>query len=142
MKARRVKTSGVPRSASEPRLSAAVRIRAKRLRYALGPLKDWPEAAEVVRMLKERQDLLGELHDRHAFALVLERMLAQAPAPQLQVGLDALMQKAHAEGHELYLQYGQHRHQSDVRLAALLDLMSERLGKRLGLHVEVVPQGD
>jgi CHAD domain-containing protein len=123
-------------------LSAAVRIRAKRLRYALGPLKDWPEAAEVVRMLKERQDLLGELHDRHAFALVLERMLAQAPAPQLQVGLDALMQKAHAEGHELYLQYGQHRHQSDVRLAALLDLMSERLGKRLGLHVEVVPQGD
>lgn len=118
-----------------------VRIKAKRLRYALLPLKEWPEAAEAVKLLKERQDLLGELHDRHAFVLRLEGLVSERPPIEVVHGLDALMVKAREEGRALFQQYSQHRHASDVRLAALIDVLSERLGKRLGLHVEVVPQG-
>lgn len=118
-----------------------VRIKAKRLRYALAPLKDWPEVSEALKLLKERQDLLGELHDRHAFKAALDGLLAERPLPEIAAGLQTLIARAQQEGHALFLRYSQHRHANDVRLAALLDGVSERLGKRLGLHVEVVPQG-
>ena len=113
-----------------------VRIRAKRLRYALAPLEEWVEVTEALRLLKERQDLLGELHDRHAFASSLERLMLERPPPAIATGLDGLLQRARVEGHELFARYTQHRHASDVRLAALLDVICERLGRRLGLHVE------
>lgn len=125
----------------DPVLLHRVRIKAKRLRYALVPLKDWPEVNEAVKLLKERQDLLGELHDRHAFATSFARLLADRPAPELALGLEAMTARANREAHELYVRYAQHRHANDVRLAALVDVVSERLGKRMGLHVEVVPQG-
>lgn len=43
------------------------RIRAKRLRYLLEPLRGYEElgAREAVRTLKDLQDVLGELHDAH-----------------------------------------------------------------------------
>jgi CHAD domain-containing protein len=128
-------------SLEDPVALHKVRIRAKRLRYALAPLRDWPEASEAVKLLKERQDLLGELHDRHAFTGVLEELLAAATDPELQAGLNGLLARARDEGHALFVRYGELKHRSDVRLAALLDVMTERLGKRLGLQVEVVPQG-
>src|SRR5205814_750476 len=116
-----------------------VRIRAKRLRYALAPLKEWTEVTETLRLLKERQDLLGELHDRHAFAVALERMMGDRPPPppEIATGLDAMLARARNEGHELFGRYSEHRHASDVRIAALLDVVCERLGRRLGLHIEV-----
>lgn len=45
------------------------RIRAKRLRYLLEPLRsrDRPGAEDAIRGLKDLQDLLGELHDAHVF---------------------------------------------------------------------------
>lgn len=128
-------------SMEDPERLHKVRIRAKRLRYALGPLKEWPEAADAIRLLKERQDVLGELHDRHAFQLQLDGLIGQQPPPEVQQGLQALLVKARDEGHALFQKYSEHRHSNDVRLAALVDVVSERLGKRLGLHVEVVPQG-
>lgn len=127
-------------SIEDPEALHKVRIKAKRLRYALVPLRDWPEAAEAVKLLKERQDVLGELHDRHAFAESLEGLLAKRPEPELAAGLDALVARAREEGHALFVKYAQHRHANDVRLAALVDVVTERLGKRLGLHVEVVPR--
>ncbi len=117
-----------------------VRIKTKRLRYALVPLKDWVEVSEAVKLLKERQDVLGELHDRHAFVTALEALLGRRPAPELAAGLDALVARAHEEAHALFVKYAQHRHANDVRLAALVDVVTERLGKRLGLNVELVPQ--
>lgn len=129
-------------SLEDPDRLHKVRIRAKRLRYAVVPLKEWPEAADAIRLLKERQDVLGELHDRHAFALQLEGLLGELPSSQeLQQGLSALLAKARDEGRALFQKYSEHRHANDVRIAALIDVVSERLGKRLGLHVEVVPQG-
>lgn len=125
----------------DPERLHKVRIKAKRLRYALLPLKDWPEAAEAVRVLKERQDVLGELHDRHAFETQLEGLIAARPPGEVLQGLEGLLAKAREEGHELFQKYHEHRHANDVRLAALIDVLAERLGKRLGLHVEVVPQG-
>ncbi len=118
-----------------------VRIRAKRLRYALGPLKGWAEVDEALLVLKQRQDLLGDLHDRHAMGSVLEGFAATRLAPELATGLDALLSRARTEGHALYVQYSQHRHKNDVVLATLLDVICERLGRRMGLHVEIVPGG-
>jgi CHAD domain-containing protein len=118
-----------------------VRIRAKRLRYSLSRLKGWEEVDEALALLKERQDVLGELHDRHAMSATLERIVAQNAAAELASGLDALLSKARGEGHALFAQYLEHRHNSDVRLATRLDRVSERLGRRTGLHVEVVPIG-
>ena len=128
-------------SLEDPERLHKVRIKAKRLRYALLPLKEWPEAAEAVKVLKERQDLLGELHDRHAFMLQLDALQSARPPLEIAHGLDALMVRARDEGRSLFQQYSQHRHASDARLAALIDVLSERLGKRMGLQVEVVPQG-
>ncbi|MBK7857655.1 MAG: CHAD domain-containing protein [Archangiaceae bacterium] len=128
-------------SIEDPDLLHKVRIRAKRLRYALVPLKEWEEVADALRLLKEKQDLLGELHDRHAFSEALDRLLLERPPPELATGLDGLIHRARTEGHELFAKYLQHRHANDVRLAALLDVVCERLGRRLGLHLEVVPQG-
>ncbi|MBL8950081.1 MAG: CHAD domain-containing protein [Myxococcaceae bacterium] len=128
-------------SIEDAELLHKVRIRAKRLRYALAPIKDWPEVGEALKLLKERQDLLGELHDRHAFVGVLAGIVRRHPPPDIAAGLEGLVARAHEEGHALYQQYAQHRHANDVRLAALIDVVTERLGKRMGLHVEVVPQG-
>jgi CHAD domain-containing protein len=125
----------------DPDLLHKVRIRAKRLRYALAPLKEWAEIAEALRLLKERQDLLGELHDRHAFSGSLERLLLERPPQDIATGLDGLLQRARTEGHQLFGRYTEHRHANDVRLAALLDVVCERLGRRLGLHVEIIPHG-
>jgi CHAD domain-containing protein len=121
-----------------------VRIRAKRLRYALTRLKGWAEVDEAVALLKQRQDVLGELHDRHAMSERIERLAAAStppPTPELAKGLDELSASARTQGHTLFQQYLEHRHRNDVRLAALLDVVSERLGRRSGLHVEVVPSG-
>jgi len=71
----------------------------------------------------------------------LERFVLAGPAPELASGLDALLAGARSQGHALFAQYLEHRHRNDVRLAALLDVVSERLGRRSGLHVEVVPTG-
>jgi CHAD domain-containing protein len=123
----------------EPEMLHRVRIRAKRLRYALTPLKEWVEVGETLHVLKQRQELLGELHDRHAFSTALERLLLERPPQDIAAGLDGLLQRARTEGHQLFREYSEHRHANDVRLAALLDVVCERLGKRLGLHVEIVP---
>ena len=110
-----------------------------RATWLLSP--EWFARSEAVKLLKERQDLLGELHDRHAFATSLNGLLAEKPAPDIGQSLEGLIGRAHQEGHALYVKYAQHRHANDVRLAALVDVVAERLGKRMGLHVEVVPQG-
>jgi len=54
------------------------RIRAKRLRYLLEPLRGYEElgAREAVRTLKDLQDVLGELHDAHV--LLVDAAAARA----------------------------------------------------------------
>ncbi|HZZ84114.1 MAG TPA: CHAD domain-containing protein [Anaeromyxobacteraceae bacterium] len=53
------------------------RIEAKRLRYLLEPLRGHPgaDAEGAVALLKELQDVLGELHDLHVLAGVLAESL-------------------------------------------------------------------
>lgn len=126
-------------SDEDPEALHRVRIRAKRLRYALAPLKEWPEAAEAMKLLKERQDVLGELNDRATFCAQLETLALDRPVPPLVQGLIELLARATHEQHERYAKYALHRHEHDVRLAALVDVVCERLGKRMGLSVEVVP---
>jgi CHAD domain-containing protein len=60
----------------------AARIAAKRLRYALEPLRGGPRAdsGPVVGALKELQDLLGELHDAHVLGGVVGAALVDAAA--------------------------------------------------------------
>jgi len=56
------------------------RIRAKRLRYLLEPLRGdaRTDADPAVKTLKRLQDVLGELHDAHVLADVLARALVRA----------------------------------------------------------------
>ncbi len=57
------------------------RIRGKRLRYLLEPLRGTPgvDARDAVKRLKGLQDLLGELHDLHVRGAELAALLEEAP---------------------------------------------------------------
>ncbi|HTN52683.1 MAG TPA: CHAD domain-containing protein [Anaeromyxobacter sp.] len=57
----------------------AARIAGKRLRYQLEPLRgnERGDATEAVTILKELQDLLGELHDAHVLGDLLSGALAE-----------------------------------------------------------------
>lgn len=57
------------------------RIRVKRLRYLLTPLRSHGPAAErAVAVLRQLQDVLGDLHDRHVLAGLLRESAAAAAA--------------------------------------------------------------
>lgn len=57
----------------------AARIRAKRLRYLLEPLrKESPEARRAVKILKELQALLGDIHDMHLMEALLASRIEEA----------------------------------------------------------------
>ena len=60
----------------------ASRIAAKRLRYLLEPLRgnDRADAAPAVHILKELQDLLGELHDAHVLGSAIAATLVEVSA--------------------------------------------------------------
>lgn len=63
----------------------AARIAAKRLRYLAEPLAPWVEAARPpVEMLKELQDLLGELHDGQLLAAHVGSSLAEIESKRAQ----------------------------------------------------------
>ncbi|MFN2376809.1 MAG: CHAD domain-containing protein [Candidatus Binatia bacterium] len=113
-------------SADDQTAVHAARIRAKRLRYLVEPLKgESTQARNVVRMLKGLQDLLGDLHDMHVLAVQLSADLdevATTKAHQLRdlslggdhagllrerrrderLGLLALMAQAQARRDELF----------------------------------------
>jgi len=66
----------VIRSAADKKAVHESRIRAKRLRYLLEPLRRESSAAKrLVRTFKTLQDLLGDLHDVHVLELMLESAL-------------------------------------------------------------------
>lgn len=84
----------------------AVRVAAKKLRYAL-------EAAETigavrprgaVALLKRVQDLLGDLHDRHVFLRTVEQRAAEA-APEHAAAFDAVRAYLETECRDLHRRY-------------------------------------
>lgn len=78
----------------------AARIRGKRLRYLLEPLKTYREQVPpLIQRLRAFQDLLGELHDLHVLAGDLARGRAPAAARS---GLVALSRRAAAREEELF----------------------------------------
>lgn len=71
---------GCVRAADDVDQAHRARIRAKRLRYLLEPLRGdaRADADAAVKTLKRLQDVLGELHDAHVLADVLARALVRA----------------------------------------------------------------
>src|SRR5204863_305761 len=117
-------------------------------RVALRKLRSWLRTfgeggGKAQKQLSALNEATGAARDLEVMQEWLkgDTSAAAAHVPELAQGLDGLLTRARTEGHELFQRYTQHRHASDVRLAALLDVVCERLGKRLGLHVEVVPHG-
>ncbi|MGH9311652.1 MAG: CHAD domain-containing protein [Vicinamibacterales bacterium] len=93
-----------------PRRVHAVRIAAKKLRYAL-------EAADVtatnhlsgaMTLLKHVQDVLGDLHDRHVFMQTVEARAAEA-GPEHGSAFDAVRAYVETECRDLHRRYLEER---------------------------------
>jgi CHAD domain-containing protein len=102
----------------------AVRIEAKRLRYALelaGELRVTPTGG-LVASLKGVQDILGELHDLdvlRAHAIVIRATLGDAPADDL----DRLTEALDVEARHLHARY--------LRRVRALVLLTDRVRDRM-----------
>lgn len=69
------------------------RIAAKRLRYLAEPVAPWIEAAEPpIGLLKELQDLLGELHDGQLLAALVGQALADLESQRAQRLIEATLE--------------------------------------------------
>lgn len=81
-------------TATDEELAHRARIAGKQLRYLLEPLADsqraGAEARAAVKGLKKLQDLLGELHDVHVFARIVDELTVEAGEARLKNGLTAI----------------------------------------------------
>ena len=112
----------------------AMRIRVKRLRYMAEPLKGWPEGRELLPALKKRQELLGELHDRHVLLMRCGSITAEGNASAAE-GIMALLRTQVAQ---LYARHGELR-QTDGLLGEKIEMMCARLHQRRALRVDYFP---
>ncbi len=70
----------------------AARIAAKRLRYIAEPVAPWITASQrPVELLKELQDLLGELHDGQLLAALVGQALAELESKRAQQLIEATL---------------------------------------------------
>ncbi len=70
----------------------AARIAAKRLRYLIEPLAPWaPAILDAVELLKELQDLLGELRDGQLLAAQVAAALAELEARKARSAVEELL---------------------------------------------------
>jgi CHAD domain-containing protein len=110
------------------------RIRVKRLRYMTEPLKSWPEGKELLQALKKRQELLGELHDRHVLLLRCGTLSAEGHTSAAD-GISALLR---AQVAQLYAQHLELR-TSDGVLGEKVEIICARLHQRRALRVDYFP---
>lgn len=76
---------GAIETATDEAAGHAARIAAKRLRYLIEPVIPWlPAARRPVELLKELQDLLGELHDGQLLAAHVGQSLAEIESKRAQ----------------------------------------------------------
>ena len=72
-------------TAADETAGHAARIAAKRLRYLLEPVAPWlPAARRPIELLKDLQDLLGELHDGQLLAAHVGQSLAEIESKRAQ----------------------------------------------------------
>ncbi|MDX1252395.1 MAG: CHAD domain-containing protein [Gammaproteobacteria bacterium] len=81
-------------SPADEALMHQARIQAKRLRYLLEPIQTHlPEGEDIIKQLKNLQDVLGDLHDAHLdareFATTLETFAAERARHLLDMTLDS-----------------------------------------------------
>ncbi|BDG10866.1 CHAD domain-containing protein [Anaeromyxobacter paludicola] len=106
--------------ASDEARAHRARIAAKRLRYLLEPLRKSARASskEAVAALKELQDLLGELHDRHVLAGELGALAEDGAGPgALADGLGELGRRARDDAEALFGRARAWREEGLLRLA-------------------------
>ncbi len=76
---------GAIETAADEAAGHAARIAAKRLRYLIEPVIPWlPAARRPVELLKDLQDLLGELHDGQLLAAHVGQSLAEIESKRAQ----------------------------------------------------------
>ncbi len=92
------------RSASDDATIHRTRIEAKRLRYVLEPFRGnrHADAREAVRLLRQLQDLLGELHDLHVLADWVRRTRREARSKPVRPGLAAIERMSMARRRALF----------------------------------------
>ncbi len=111
------------------------RIRVKRLRYVSEPLRAWPAAKELVSALKKRQELLGELHDRHVLLQRSASLVAEGQ-PGAAEALSALLRG------QVGQLYGKHLESrgGDGELGAKVEEICQQLHRRRALRVDYYPR--
>jgi CHAD domain-containing protein len=127
-------TGGVAAGPEDAAPLHRARIRIKRLRYLVEPLKPWGEARALLKTLKARQELLGELHDRHALLLRVQGTAFGAGTGELAAVLREQVAQRYAQWEA--------RDPTDAQLAQQVDAVVVRLARRRALAFELVPQED
>jgi CHAD domain-containing protein len=127
-------TGGVAAGPDDAAPLHRARIRIKRLRYLVEPLKPWGEARALIKTLKARQELLGELHDRHALVLRLQGAGFGAGTGELAGVLREQVAQRYAQWEA--------RDPTDAQLAQQVDALVVRLARRRAMAIELVPRED
>ena len=84
---------GAIATAADEAAGHAARIAAKRLRYLVEPVAPWlPAASRPVELLKDLQDLLGELHDGQLLAAHVGHSLAEIESKRAQQLIESTLE--------------------------------------------------
>lgn len=110
------------------------RIQVKRLRYLLEPMQEEiKDGKQIIKQLKELQDLLGDLHDVHLHAQEIAHAVEAAAAARarrlLEIELEAEADPAH-----LRAEQRRNEHAGLVTLARLAKAHTEALFKEITIH--------
>ncbi len=110
------------------------RIQVKRLRYLLEPIQEEiKDGKQIIKQLKELQDLLGDLHDAHLhaqeIALAVEAAAAARARRLLDIALGSEIDPAH-----LRAEQRRNEHAGLVTLARLAKARAEALLTEIAAH--------
>lgn len=129
---------GVIRNTADAEAVHRARIAGKRLRYLLEPIETLVDGVpEMIALLKQLQDLLGDHHDAHVWAAAVREAEPRAPRVTLRAGLRSIAAHVDQRGVERFDTLQREWLAVDPPLLPLLDRVAESLAERGSRGVEI-----